>query len=263
VAKRGAFHEARRGLPAFKPLKCSKCGAGLVLEPDALHCANCGHQCSVPPDYHAAVALQQKLRRLLHSAQGAWRFAWMLTSRPARILLVLLIALQALAFVPLAMLDFDRRPDTAVFRYLATLPEGPLFFTGVLGEASWLIGLCLLIDLSKRLRRGLPAFPVLSQELKVSEIANCQSCGGAIQYDRRDFAVICPYCHVENFRVQSTRTARGRDEKHQARMEFSLFDALNIVNEFLWTIWIWGAMAGAAALVIAGKTALSNWVHWD
>jgi Zn finger protein HypA/HybF involved in hydrogenase expression len=263
AARRGSFHEAGRGLPAFEPLKCSKCGAGLVLEPDALHCGNCGHQSSVPPDYRAAVALKQNLQRLLRSAQGAWRFAWALTSRPARLLLVLLIAAQVLAFVPLALIDFDRRPDTAVFRYLATFPEGPLFFVGVLGEASWLIGLCLLIDLSKRLRRGLPVFPLLTQELKVSETATCQSCGGAIHYDHRDFAAICPYCHVENFRVQSTRTARGRDEKHQSRVEFTLFGALNIVNEFLWTIWIWGAMAVAAALVIAGKIALSNWLHWD
>ncbi|EDY17591.1 hypothetical protein CfE428DRAFT_4889 [Chthoniobacter flavus Ellin428] len=263
AARRGAFHEATRGLPAFEPLKCSKCGAGLLLEPEALHCGNCGHQCSVPPDYRAAVVLEQKLQRLLRSAQGAWRFAWVLTSRPARILLVLLIAAQVFALVPLAMLDFDRRPDTAVFRYLATLPEGPLFFTGVLGEASWFIGLCLLIDLSKRMRRDLPVVPVLSQELKVSETTSCQSCGGAIHYDHRAFAVICPYCHVENFRVQSTRTARGRDEKHQARVEFALFGALNIVNEFLWTIWIWGAMAVAAALVIAGKIALWSWLHWD
>jgi hypothetical protein len=261
-ATRGAFHEVTRGLPAFTPLKCSKCGAGLLLQPDALHCGRCGHQTSVPPDYRAALALKQKLQRLLRSAQGAWRFAWGLTSRPARILLILLIAAQALAFVPLALLDFDRRPDTAVFRYLATFPEGPLFFIGVLGEASWLIGLCLLIDLSKRLRRGLPAFPELGQALRVSETANCQSCGGAIQYDRGDFATICPYCHVANYRVQSTRTERGRREKQQSRMEFTLFGALNIVNEFLWTTWIWGAMAVAAALVIAGKVVLWNWFGW-
>jgi Zn finger protein HypA/HybF involved in hydrogenase expression len=261
-AARGAFHEAMRGLPAFQPLNCAKCGAGLLLEPDALRCPSCGHQCSVPEDYRAALALKQNLQRLLRSAQGAWRFAWGLTSRPARVLLVLLIGAQVLALVPLAMLDFDRRPDTAVFRFLATLPEGPLFFIGVLGEASWLIGLCLLIDLSKRLRRGLPAFPKLGQAVKVSETASCQSCGGAVQYDRGDFATICPYCHVENYRVQSTRIERGHSEKQQARVEFTLFGALNIVNEFLWTTWIWGAMAVAAALIIAGKIMLWNRLGW-
>jgi hypothetical protein len=234
-----------------------------LLDPDSLRCPNCGHQCRVPPDYRAALVLKQNLQRLLRSAQAAWRFAWALTSIPARILLVLLIVAQALAVVPLALLDFDRRPDTAVFRFLATFPEGPVFFIGVLGEASWLIGLCLLIDISKRMHRNLPVFPALSPEVQKRETATCQSCGGAIEYDRGDFATICPYCHVENFRVQSTRTARGRGEKQQAQMEFTLFGALNIVNEFLWTTWIWGAMAAAAALIIAGKALLGIWLGWD
>jgi len=261
AARRGAFHKATQGLPEFKPLNCSRCGAGLLLEPEALRCPSCGHQCSVPSDYRAALTLKQNLQQLLRSAQGAWRFAWVLTSSPARGLLVLLIVAQAFALVPLALLDFDRRPDTPVFRFLATYPEGPLFFIGVLGEVTWLIGFCLLIDLSKRMRRGLPVFPALSQELRASETGNCQSCGGAIQYESGDFAAICPYCHVENFRVQSTRTARGGGEEKQARMEFTLFGALNIVNEFLWTIWIWGAMAVVAALFFAGKELLGNWFN--
>ena len=251
AAERGAFHEATKGLPAFKPLNCPACGAGLQLQADATLCANCGHHGTLPPNYRSAVVLRDHVQRLLKSAQWAWRFARVLTSRPVTVLFIVLIFAQTFGLLPALLLGREKYPDAPVLRWLAPFPDGILLFTGSLGGLSWLCGFWLLGDLGKRMRRDLPVFPVLDKSPTGSETANCQTCGGGIAYDRRDFATICPYCHVENYRVQFTRTARGRGERQQSQMKFALFGALNIVNEFLWTTWLLGALAIVIGIVLA------------
>jgi hypothetical protein len=46
----------------------------------------------------------------------------------------------------------------------------------------------------------------------------------------------------------------GRAERGQSEMKFALFDALTIVNEFLFTVWILGAICLLPALFLLVMT---------
>ncbi len=67
------------------------------------------------------------------------------------------------------------------------------------GFIIWMIVFIFLTTLSKSLRKELPVVPVFEAEIRGSETASCQACGGGIEYDAGDFVCICSYCNVENF----------------------------------------------------------------
>ena len=253
-------------LPKFRPLNCPQCGAGMLLETNDIRCVHCQHREAVPKDYQRAVLLKNQVRQQLKSALRAWRLAWVLTSRPVVWFLGLLLIAEPIVLIPIVLVGSEKYPHTRIDDWLAPYQStglpGLVGGISLMGGFTWWLGLAMLAGRSNSMRTKLPVFPVRTKELRGSETANCQSCGGAIQYDRGDFATICSYCHVENYRVQFARTERHRGEQEEFQAKFALFDALSIVNEFLFTIWIFGAMCVVTALLIWLKILVWKWLGW-
>jgi len=252
---RAAFAPGTTGLPVFRPLNCPHCGAGLLLETSGTLCPHCQQRGELPKDYLRAVVLKGRVERLLMSAQRCWRLAWVLTSKPVNWLLCAFIIFVPTIMLPIVLLGSGKYHDTILDRWLAPyqhtrLPDlvGPI---SVIGGFAWWLGIAIVASLSNEMRKKLPIFPVRTKEMKDRATANCQSCGGAIQYERGAFVTICSYCHVENYRAQFARAERNRAEQQQTQARFLLFDALTIVNEYLFKIWILGAMILVGVLVVA------------
>lgn len=96
---------------------------------------------------------------------------------------------------------------------------------------SWIF--FLFTNLSKTLRKKLPMVPVFEGPVGGSETAGCQACGGVIEYDRGDFACMCSYCNVENFRVQFARRERVVGERQKAQTTSVFFGAMEILEDFV------------------------------
>ncbi len=75
--------------------------------------------------------------------------------------------------------------------------------------------------------------PLLSPAGARAGTANCHGCGGAIAYEADDFASLCRYCNVANYRAQFVRMVRGRAEEAAAATDFSFFRAWSINFDFV------------------------------
>jgi uncharacterized protein (DUF983 family) len=251
---RAAFAPGTAGLPHFRPLNCPHCGAGMLLETNGIFCPSCQQRGTLPPDYQRAAVLKERVQKLLKSALRSWRFAWFLTSSPVNWLLRVLVFAMPMVLLPIVLNGSTQYHHTHLDQWLAPyqntrLPD-LIFLIAAVGGFSWWLGIAILASYSGTFRRKLPVVPVFTNETHGSETANCQSCGGCIQYDRGEFVTICSYCHVENYRVQFARAERTRAEQQQIQVQFVLFDALTIVNEFLFKVWILGAMILVVVLVL-------------
>ena len=97
------------------------------------------------------------------------------------------------------------------------------------GIVIWSLMLLCLAVTGLELRRKLPVVPVHEEKVRSTETATCHSCSGAIEYERDDFACICSYCNVENFRVRFTRLRRSESEQQKTQTNFALFGARKII----------------------------------
>lgn len=227
-----------KSLPVLKPLNCANCGGSVVLRESETFCPYCETRAAAPEDYAATSALKAEVKKLYASAVRHWRVANVLTFRPARWLFVLMIFAEPFVLFPAVLIGSSIFRDSWADRTLETLGETASFFVGLaafLGFIVWMVVFVCLAALAKSLRRNLPVVPVFEERVRRPETANCQACGGAIEYDAGAFACACAYCNVENFRVRFARRERERSEQQKTQTKSALFGASEVIEEFVGT----------------------------
>ena len=70
------------------------------------------------------------------------------------------------------------------------------------------------------------------------------------QDDAGDFAGICSYCNVENFRVRFVRRARTLAEEQKTRTKSTLFGAMEIIEDFVGTFFFVLLMLVTASILL-------------
>jgi hypothetical protein len=116
---------------------------------------------------------------------------------------------------------------------LGTPLNGIIYLFWFSGIFIWtLMFLCLAVT-AFDLRKNLPIVPVFEKTLRLSETAICHSCNGALEYDHHDFACLCSYCNVENFRVRFTKLKRAESEEQRTQTKFALFGAMGIIEKYV------------------------------
>jgi Zn finger protein HypA/HybF involved in hydrogenase expression len=258
-----ALRLALERLPKLKPLRCEKCGGGVLLRESETLCPYCGARGETPEDYAATNALRPEVRRLYASAVKHWRAANALTFAPSRWLFVMMIFAEPLVLFPVVLVGGNLYRDTWADRAFEALGETASFLlmlSAFLGFVVWMVVFISLASLSGSLRRKLPVVPVFKNEARGTETAACESCGGAVEYGAGDFACVCPYCNVENLRVSFVRRERARAESQRTRTKSALFGAMEIIEDFAGTLFVvLLTLAGASvllSLVYALKSAL-------
>jgi len=127
-------------------------------------------------------------------------------------------------------------PNTLADSLMASLGtplDGIVSLFLISGIIIWtLMFLCLAVT-GFDLRKKLPMVPVWEEKTRSSETGTCHSCGGAVEYDKDEFACICSYCNVENFRVQFTRLRRAKSEQQKTQTNFALFGAMEIIENYV------------------------------
>ena len=247
-------------VPKLQPLTCAPCGSPMVLEDKSARCISCDSQAALPEDYRATRNLRRRLPRLAAAAIRHWRVARTLTATPVRWLLWLMILSPPLLFV-IVLIGAGTYRDTFLDRAIDSIGDGWALAITLFALAAfilWMMVFGLLAALSKALRQKLPAFPDLRRTAAEPEFATCRSCGGGIRFGRGRLACLCAYCTVPSFRAEQARRERGRSEDDQARMRWSLFGAMEIIEKFTATIFfamaillgtfalfaLWSAVAG-------------------
>ena len=227
-------------LPRFQPLNCDACGAGVLLKETGTLCPHCETKGSLPEDYAAAVSLRTEVKRLLKSAVRHWRVANILTLPLITGALIALGVIEPLLALLLTAL-VQTRGDTLAEKLMASLgtPLDALVYLFLIsGIVIWsLMFLCLAVT-GLELRKKLPVVPVFEDKVRRRETATCHSCNGAIEYDQNDFACICSYCNVENFRVRFTRRRRAESEQQKTRTNFALFGARRIIENYVTLVYV-------------------------
>ena len=249
------------GLPKLKPLNCAHCGGALLLRENETYCPSCRLPGDLPEDYKASVGLKRELKSLLKIAIVRWRIAKFLTSRPARWFFLAMIFVEPLVLFPITLIGSTMFPDTGIDKALESAGKSTAFLMmgcAFFGFVIWMIVFIFLANLSKDLRQSLPAVPPPERPMDGSEAANCQSCGGAIEYGKNDFGCICSYCNVENFRVQFLRQERFQGERQKAKTQSVLFGAMRIIDDFVGTFFfVLLFLVGSAVLYVIGRLILN------
>ena len=172
-----------------------------------------------------------------------------------------MIFAEPLVLFPCVLIGSNVYPNTKFDRLFASLPPtvGALVMgAAFLGFVIWMIIFILLANLSRSLRAKLPMVPATDEKVTHLETASCQACGGAVQYDEGDFACLCTYCNVENFRVQFTRRERTRSEKQATATKSVLFGAMEILDDFVATFFFTAGILVIAAVLLAIFCAIRN-----
>lgn len=211
-------------LPHLAPLKCERCGAGVPLHAEEMQCPRCDNRIPVPEDYAATVQLREKAGRQVARAVEAWRRANLFTIWPIRWTLWLL----APVVLVIALIGSFNNIGNSLFA-INTF-EAFLALFALLGGLSFFIALWAYAFYLNGTRKRLPVMPAVSH-VGEAELANCQLCGGGIEYKAGDLVTLCGYCGGETYRVQLTRRARQQaaQEKEEARL--SLYDAMVEISE--------------------------------
>ena len=241
-------------LPKLKPLNCSSCGAGMLLHADETLCSHCGVKGPLPDDYAAAVTLRPLVAGLVRSALRHWRLANFLTHPIVRSSFFLLIFFEPLVLFPVVLIGSNIYPDTWFDRAFTALGESGTFLivlSAFFGFIIWMVVFIFLSTLSKSLRKDLPLKPKFeTDEISARETGNCQACGGGIEYAGGDFACLCAYCSVENFRVQFVSSERAASESRRSKTRSLLFGAMAIVEDFAGTFFfVLTILVGASVLL--------------
>lgn len=222
--------------PHLEPLKCTECGSGVLLRETETVCPYCQTRGDLPKDYAKTMSLKSKNKMLLKRALAYWRAANVLTLPELIGVFIALAILEPLFLTPAVINGADKFPNNSVENLLAPLGDAAVtafYSLSSLGVFIWTLGfLCFAVE-GVELRRKLPIVPVLDEPLPERETANCQSCGGAIEYDAADFACLCPYCNVENFRVRFTRIKGAHAAEQKEQINFALYGAMEIIEYFV------------------------------
>lgn len=226
-------------LPKLQPLNCDTCGAGVLLKETGTFCPHCQARSDLPEDYATAVSLRMEVKKLLKSAVRHWRVANILTLPLITGLIISLGVIEPLLALLLPMIIRSASgtlPNTLADSLMASLGtplDGIVSLFLISGIIIWtLMFLCLAVT-GFDLRKKLPMVPVWEEKTRSSETGTCHSCGGAVEYDKDEFACICSYCNVENFRVQFTRLTRAKPEQQKTQTNFALFGAMEIIENYV------------------------------
>jgi hypothetical protein len=225
-------------VPKLQPLTCASCGSPMVLEDKSARCIGCDSLAALPEDYRATRKLRRRLPRLAAAAIRHWRVAWILTATPVRWLLWLMILAPPALFV-IILIGAGTYRNTFLDRAVNSIDEGwqlAVTLFALTAFITWMMVFGVLASQSKDLQRKLPAFPDFRRTTTEPEFTTCGSCGGGIGFGRGQLASLCSYCTVPNFRAGHARRDRGRSEDDQARMRWSLFGAMEIIEGFIATI---------------------------
>ena len=141
---------------------------------------------------------------------------------------------------------------------LAKISRHTVIGAAFLGFVIWMIIFILLANLSRNLRTKLPLVPATDEKVTRLETASCQASGGAVQYDAGDFACLCSYSNVENFRVQFTRRERTRSENQATATKSVLFGAMEILDDFVATFFFTTGILIIAAVLLPIFCAIRN-----
>jgi hypothetical protein len=247
-------------VPKLAPLSCVSCGSPMALEDRTARCIGCKATTPLPEDYRATMRLRRMLPRLASAAVRHWWAARVLTSTPMRWLLRLMVAAMPALFV-ITLIGAATYKDTFLDRALDRIGEGwstAIVLTAFGAFITWMIVLALLASIAKDLRRKLPAFPDLRRTSAGTEYAACRACGGGLAFEGGRLASLCGYCTVANYRAEAARHERGTSEDDQARMRGSLFAAMDIIEDFVGTLFIAMLCLIAAFAVIAISAAIGG-----
>jgi hypothetical protein len=255
------FEALLRRLPALRPLKCAGCGGAVLLAGGATRCPYCGAGGDAPADYVAAVSLRSRLKGLLKSALRHWRVANVLTHPVVGRAFFLMIFAEPLVLFPVVLIGSNLYPDAWVDKAFGALGETAGFLVmlaAFLGFIIWMVVFIMLSNLSKTLRHKLPVVPVSAGETRGRATSDCQTCGGAVEYGAGDFACLCGYCHVLNFRVRFARRERRRAADEATLTKSALFGAMEIIEETVGSAFFLLALLSGAAFLLAAFYALKN-----
>jgi Zn finger protein HypA/HybF involved in hydrogenase expression len=244
-----------QNLPKLRPLNCGACGAAVLLKETETSCPHCQARSSLPEDYAVAVSLGREVKKTLKSAIRHWRLANILT---LPLLIGIFISLGVIEpllalMLPVIISSAGGTPpntlaDTLMMSFGTPL-DGIVYLFWICGIIIWtLMCLCLAVT-GLELRKQLPIVPVFEEKMGRGETAVCHSCGGAIEYDEADFASLCDYCHVENFRVRFAKLKRAKSEVQNTEAKFALFGAMDIIEKYV-------TLAYAGTLIFFGLPAV-------
>ncbi|HEX5708971.1 MAG TPA: hypothetical protein VFX96_16845 [Pyrinomonadaceae bacterium] len=255
------FERALEELPELRPLKCRNCGAGLLLRKTETLCPHCDTRGELPGDYAAAVSLKTRIAGLLKSASRHWRAASILTSRPVHWLFLLLIFVEPFVLFPAVLIGSNTYPDTWMDKTFEAMGERVTFLlmlAAFFGFIVWMILFIFLAGLGKSLRAKLPVVPVFEGETRGREAAACRTCGGPVEYGAGDFACVCDFCNVLNFRVRFVSRERARAEARETQTKSALFGAMEILEDFVGTFFFVAAILAVASVLLSLYYAVKN-----
>jgi hypothetical protein len=223
-------------LPKLEPLKCISCGAGVLLREADTFCPYCKLPGPMPKDYAPAVSLKQQIGPLVRSAVRHWGAANVLTFPLVRWAFFLLIFAGPFVVFPTVAIGANIYRDTWFDRMITAAGESMtlvVMIPSFLGVFIWMVVFIFIYRLCKDLRSSLPAYPVLERAADGTETAECEACGGGISYAGSDFACVCPYCNVENYRTRFVRTERKGLERKKTDVHSVTFAAMRIIDDFI------------------------------
>ncbi len=246
-------------LPVLLPLRCSKCSAGVLLEPERVFCPYCQHVDELPIAYAQAMQTKKQVGRVWQATLQAVRVAKFFTSTTAGMVLVALAVFEVwlLQFSPewnTTIATILRRSEPNFWRdtALALLP-----FLGVIGLIGGIstIGLCIITGgMRQELRQKIPALTQLPTTAQGTLLEQCRSCSATIQMQNGEFAVLCPYCNVENYREQYTSSNLATHYKALEHKQAFLLTALKIINDYFGVGVVFASIifCGILGLVVIG-----------
>jgi hypothetical protein len=250
-----------QSLPKFKPLTCVNCGGGILLRDIETFCAHCQTQGDLPEDYSVEGSVRSEVKGLLKSAIRHWRVANVLTFPPVGWIFFMMILIEPLVLFPTVLIGSNLFSDIWIDRAFVSLGSTVSFFLvlpAFLGFVVWIIVFIFLSSLGKSLRRKLPVVPVFEEKIREYETAACQACGGGIEYETDDFACICNYCNVQNFRVQFVRRQRVKAEEQRTQTNFLSFGAMEIMDEFVGTFFFVSIILVGSSILLVVVYAVKN-----
>jgi hypothetical protein len=162
---------------------------------------------------------------------------------------------------PVVLIGSNLYPEAWVDRVFGALGETVGFLvmlSAFLGFIVWMIVFIMLANLSKTLRAKLPVVPVLGGRARGREASSCQACGGGVEYDAGDFACLCGYCNVENFRVRFARRERAHAEEELTLTKAALFGAVEIIEDYVGSAFFLLAILASACVLLSLFYALKN-----
>ncbi len=244
-------------LPRLRPLNCVNCGGAVLLRDTEAECPSCGARTDLPEDYAATASLRHEVTALVQSALAHWRVARFLTHPVTGVALFLLALFEFLLF-PVVLIGAATYSDSWLDPALQRIEDigGSLGIgvTAFVGWFLWMFMFPMLRSVSKAARQQMPAPSVLATGTGEREASSCQSCGGGIEYGSGDFACVCNYCNVVNYREQFARGELTKAQTERTKASSVLFGAMEVIDDVNGTfLFVMAILIVGFAFVVLGQ----------